>query len=382
MKGERGKKGKGRGGNDRSVVRSIFSEYRAKITRRAAGARKRFARHSVLFGAVNAFLLIVNLVIGISFPWFLFPLGGWAILLAGHSALSRQRQRQELEISATNELSNYQAGLLRKFHRQRSLFAVNSAVSLVTALFLGMTNLIVSPSFPWAFITAGGLGLSVLVHYLGFSSRRRSLLEEIGGELPLGSAKIIGGKKLRSVEGMTGMSLAAGERVAEANRIRQRIAEHLSDLREGHAEFGGEIAQLLDRYFEQIVELVRKREEAAVLAHHASPEAIETERDRLAARLDTHPSEALQAEYRRSIRQLDEQLASAKKLEEHLEIAELRINSAIGSLRQLEIDVVRMKGLPDFEESAVSKVLKERSRDLSEHLEDLAEGQRELEDLG
>jgi hypothetical protein len=142
---------------------------------------------------------------------------------------------------------------------------------------------------------------------------------------------------------------------------------------------GQEIAALLDRYIEQIAELARQRDEVAQLTRRAEPEAIERERERLLARLDENPSEALGREYRRAVDQLDAQLSSIKKLEEHFEIAELRLGSALNSLKQLEIDVVRMKGLPNCEESAVSKVLRERTSELSQYLEDLAKGQRELE---
>ena len=381
MKGDRIPRGEERGKESRPSVKSIFAEYRAKILRRSDRARKAIVGHGIIFGAVNAFLLLINFLTGISFPWFLFPLGGWAILLSAHFALTRQHSRQSQEVSELDDLSTFQTDLLRRFHGQRSAFAVSSTTAVVTALFLGMTNLIVSPEFPWAVITAGSIGLVELAHSFLFSARRRSLLERISLDLPAGSAGHIGGKGPRRL----GMKARNDGRVSEeysaAQRMRERIAKQLTSFDGAHASLGQEIAALLDRYVEQIAELIRQRDEVAQLSRRAEPEAIERERERLLTRLAENPSETLSREYRRAADQLDAQLVSIKKLGEHFEIAELRLGSALNCLKQLEIDVVRMKGLPNFEESAVSKVLKERTSELSQYLEDLSKGQRELEDL-
>lgn len=71
-----------------------------------------------------------------------------------------------------------------------------------------------------------------------------------------------------------------------------------------------------------------------------------------------------------------------RRLEERREITDLRIASAINSLKQLEIDALRMSSLSDVGESAASRLLDEKSRELSEYLEDLANAQREIEELG
>lgn len=42
--------------------------------------------HAVLWGAVNLLLVVVWLVTGAGFPWFVFPLFGWLIGLAVHAA--------------------------------------------------------------------------------------------------------------------------------------------------------------------------------------------------------------------------------------------------------------------------------------------------------
>jgi hypothetical protein len=43
-----------------------------------------FLRHLMIYVLVNVLLLVINLVTSSDFLWFLFPLGGWGVLLLAH----------------------------------------------------------------------------------------------------------------------------------------------------------------------------------------------------------------------------------------------------------------------------------------------------------
>jgi hypothetical protein len=45
---------------------------------------KEFYVHVAVYIAVNAFLMVINMLTG-DFPWFIFPLGGWGIGLIAHA---------------------------------------------------------------------------------------------------------------------------------------------------------------------------------------------------------------------------------------------------------------------------------------------------------
>ena len=63
-------------------ARAAFREQEArKILRRRV-----FFLHLVVWAATNAFLVVVWLLVGGGFPWFLFPLLGWGIGTAAHGA--------------------------------------------------------------------------------------------------------------------------------------------------------------------------------------------------------------------------------------------------------------------------------------------------------
>jgi hypothetical protein len=47
-----------------------------------------FQIHATLWASVNAFLVVVWLLTGAGYPWFLFPALGWGIPLALHATLA------------------------------------------------------------------------------------------------------------------------------------------------------------------------------------------------------------------------------------------------------------------------------------------------------
>lgn len=51
---------------------------------RRSARRRVFWLHVVVWAAVNLLLVVVWAVTGAQFPWFLFPLFGWLVLVAAH----------------------------------------------------------------------------------------------------------------------------------------------------------------------------------------------------------------------------------------------------------------------------------------------------------
>ncbi len=71
------------------VARDQLHERERLIQRRARKRvlkRRAFKRNLVKYVAVNAMLFVIWLVTGGGFPWFLFPLMGWGIGIAGQAS--------------------------------------------------------------------------------------------------------------------------------------------------------------------------------------------------------------------------------------------------------------------------------------------------------
>jgi hypothetical protein len=88
---------------DSEIVGRTYAEYRQRVIERAHKAAGGFAGHLIPFLAVNGFLFFLNLSTGFGFPWFLFPLGGWAIGLISHFVSVNTHRREKREVEALPE---------------------------------------------------------------------------------------------------------------------------------------------------------------------------------------------------------------------------------------------------------------------------------------
>lgn len=362
--------------------KTTFVDYLRRVARRFDRTVRHFRVHALFFGAANAFLILINVLTGMSFPWFLFPLGGWAIVLANHYALLRQHRRQNVEVDALDELSPYQADALRRFHRQRTAFSLTLTSAASSALFLVMTNIIVSPHFAWAAITAGALGLGVLGHYVGYGSARARLIERIGARLDEGrrlpGVFSASSRALRMSRGPGGVEAVSAE-LRGARELKERIEVRLKGVEALHGALETEIRPLLDRYVEQIAALIAGSDEIAGLTGRETFDSLRIERDRLLSRQESARTPVLEAEYRRAIAQLDSRMASLQRLREQNEVAALRVGSALHSLEQLETEIVRLRTQSDIDGSAVSQMVERKVEELSAYVADFEQGRRELE---
>ena len=65
--------------------------------------RKRsFLVHLFVYVAVNALLIVVNLLYSPGYYWFLFPLIGWGLLLAAHAYIAFYRERGAARTGVTS----------------------------------------------------------------------------------------------------------------------------------------------------------------------------------------------------------------------------------------------------------------------------------------
>lgn len=79
--------------------------------------------------------------------------------------------------------------------------------------------------------------------------------------------------------------------------------------------------------------------------------------------------------------QVERQISGLRELESRKELLELRIRTGVNSLRQINVDLVRMQG--DAALGDINRLVQERTEELSGYLNDLQQGYQELsEELG
>lgn len=356
---------------------SLVEDYKDHAANVAQKERAGFRGHLVSYLGVNGglFLLWAMTMFG-SFPWFLIVLFAWGIGLASHFVGMRDKVAESRDVDGAQGLTREQLRIYRRLVRARAAWKGHLVSNVATSLFLVVLNLITGPSFFWAAFPVGFMTIGLLSHLPAYKAKERRLLKRLQ---TLGAR--IGGAFRRTgdrdaserPEPITGSGPGS-----EAELVRRRLLAAIEASPKG-SPLGDDFVPVLDNYVEQIKSLDRKSSELDQIMD-AIPVA-DLERDLLALqqKRDASDSQPVRVEYDKSIDQIRKQQSSYAELRNAREMLRLRLSSGLNQLRQLEIDVARMQSVSSDENPASVSMLREKSEELSEYLEDLRQGYRELE---
>ena len=356
----------------------LVEDYKDHAANVAEKEKAGFRGHFVSYAGVNGGLFVIWLLTGVTgFPWFLIPLFAWGIGIASHYAGVRERVRESRELDRSEGLTREQLRLYRKLVKNRSSWHGHLVSNVATGAFLVMLNVITSPGFMWSFIPVGFMAIGLFSHLPAYKSRERRLLKRLR-DLGARIGGILGGRgsvdRSRSGERAT----TAGGPGDEAEQIRQRLIASIEAMPSG-SPLGEDFEPVLDNYVEQIRLLDQKNRELDEIMQGIPVTELERDLTALQKRRQEAQSEKVVAEYDRSIMQIQKQQSSYGELKNEQEILRLRLASSLNQLKQLEIDVARMKSMSSDEEAVSVAMLKGKSRELSQYLEDLRTGYDELE---
>ncbi|MFW6261978.1 MAG: 2TM domain-containing protein [Spirochaetota bacterium] len=356
----------------------LVEDYKDHAANVAEKERAGFRGHFISYAGVNGGLFVIWLLTGVTgFPWFLIPLFAWGIGIASHYAGVRERVRESRELDRSEGLTREQLRLYRKLVKNRSSWHGHLVSNVATGAFLLMLNLITSPGFMWSLIPVGFMAIGLFSHLPAYKSRERRLLKRLR-DLGARIGGILGGRgsvdRSRSGE----RSTTAGGPGDEAEQIRRRLIASIEAMPSG-SPLGEDFEPVLDNYVEQIRLLDQKNRELDDIMQGIPVTELERDLMTLQKRRQEAQSEKVVAEYDKSIMQIQKQQSSYGELKNEQEILRLRLASSLNQLKQLEIDVARMKSMSSDEEAASVAMLKGKSRELSQYLEDLRTGYDELE---
>ena len=138
------------------------------------------------------------------------------------------------------------------------------------------------------------------------------------------------------------------------------------------------IPELVDNYILQIKTLLEKNEEFTEILNSNPYEKLLKNREEITRKLNNSDNVQLKDQYKTSLLELDNHMAANKKIANQNEMFILKINSALNSIRMLQLDLANLN-VEKMSHNEVMKVLKRKSNDLSERLADLQSGYSELE---
>lgn len=350
---------------------AAFHSYRKKILRKVERGFSGFRVHLTAFTAVNIFFFIIWAVTGGGHPWFLYPLGAWSIGLLNHLNPVIQKYRQRREVDALPDLTEKETRYLRRMHRARTGFAAHFVSAASFSAFLIMINAITGGGFPWALIPTAAMGVALTLHWSAYAPKIRNMKREIRGWIAGGGRETGDSAELDSGD-------RESPQMQEASELYRRIVRQIEEMEKDHPAIGGDTRSLLDTYFQQVRQLAGKSQEIELLLSQLPRVELQQDRVRLKNRMEQVESERLKEEYGKSILEVDRQLASIKELSHNGEMLELRLSSAVNLMKQLQLDLARVKGA-SITNTASFGMMKEKSEELSRYIDDLESGYQELE---
>lgn len=362
---------------DSSGRDQLVEDYKDRAHSVAEKEKAGLRGHLISYAAVNAGLFFLWLTVaGAGFPWFLIVALGWGIGLVSHFAGVREKVRETRELDQWPNLTREQLRIYRKLVKARSNWSGHLVSNIATSAFLLILNLIVSPGFLWAAFPVGFMAIGVFSHLPAYKAKERRLLKRLrdaGARIAHLLRRPTGEPEPEPV-----VQVALSAIGLQAESLRQRIQSQIAALGK-NSPVGDELEPVLDNYVQQIKLLDQKNQELDVIMRGIPLSELDRDLANLQRQRGETQNQKVIAEYDKSIEQIEKQQSSFAEIENQQEILNLRLTSSLNQLKQMEIDLVRMKSVSSDDEIASIQMLKDQSDELSHYLDDLYEGYKELE---
>jgi hypothetical protein len=347
-----------------------WDEYKEMVIQQAEKASVGFSGHFAVFITVNIAIFVINYLINMEFPFFLIPLAGWGIGFLANVVTLINKKRWKKEVDKLPPLG--EEGM-RVYHELRlsknrlsnhlaSFLTINSLIILLGTLIGIGFPIVIIPTLLW--------GIGLVSNIFSFFARTRILKRKLG-ELTGKIAGRTNGKK-NEYEG-------EDESIRQALELKASILEAIQSFGKGKSPLDVDMKPLLEDYISRLKELSARYKEIEAILLSVPSSDLEKDVVRLQAKIEHTTSPYMKQEYEKSIKEIERHKQSFDELYNQKEIIELRLNSSLNNLKQLKVNLARMKGLGSGEGEASVSLLKDKTRELSEYLDDLREAYREIE---
>jgi hypothetical protein len=304
-----------------------------------------------------------------AYPWYLWVWAGWGSGVVGEIFDHVDARRRKKDIDSLPELSKDETANLKEYHKAKAAVGKDLGGLIAVASIMGVLTYLhgfAGGWWIWLMIPVAITAMSFLGKIGSFFSTMGRIGDRIKG--------LFSKKNTRNVTPVREPESA----LEHAKMLKENILEQAKKHKETKELLGDDIIPLLDTYVNQIGQLSLMEEEVAKIINEMPMKDLEKDEVRLQMKREKAKSPALVKEYDKSIAEIDRQRQSFDSLKEQKEIISLRMNSSINSLKQMQIDIARMRSIRDGGEGAGLKLLREKSQELHDYIEDFQEGLREL----
>jgi len=357
---------------------SFFERLKRKIIKKANKAKIGFSAHAVVYVTVNALVFLLYLLLTpFIHPWFYYVLAGWGIGFLSHLQYVRNTKKDKDQILPIKDMNPEQIAALRKMQKSDSAFRQHRTAYASVIGFLFGINMITYPKFLWFLIVAAAWGIGFSIHWAVHRAKKKYLAEELTEEGL--SWTDIKSHKGTQYTGHTASSKYRENHI-EAVKIKSELLDQMKNDRELQLHFGGEMETLLNKFTQQIDELIDRDNGLSDILNKVSEEEVDKALVSMKTKINQTDDSYLKAEYTKTISHYENQKKSIKDLKNSKEVIYLRVNSALTLLKQMQIDIARMKNIATVGEPPSLTQIREKSAEISQYLEDLKQSYSELDE--
>ncbi len=358
----------------------IVDAYRSQAQELAQRSSTATIKHMGIYLAVNTGLTAIWVTSGMGFPWVVFPAFGWLMGLSSDIASTICRRRHADLLTGSKRPSARHLPLLRSRQIAERKHLKEAIVNPTIVLGLTMFNL-VTTSFPWAVIPGVILGVTALGSVVSLKSKQRESakrLAQAGYEIE--AKKPWWRRILGSSPTPEPASISAPRETTTRSKAQALAREIHAQLERigGSSHTHSEISETVDECARVVEELEQKHHELSELLAELDRDDLDRERADLAGHLASPEDNVLADEYRKAIAGIDRQLSGIQVLQREREVVSLRLQSAMGSLKQLRVDLARIQHAGSAEELSAAREIDERTREMSEYLRDLGAAYQDM----
>lgn len=354
-------------------LESDFNRYRDRVEDKSRKTVAGFMGNLLSFVGVNALLWYINTRFAPGFMWAAIVTAGWGTGVVSNFFAMLRGRAKIAELERMPALGGESLDAYKKLNRVRDSMAMHTASVLSVPVLLFTINLLTSPGFLWAAIPSGIMALSFLGHLASYPVTKNGLVKKILRLEGAGSWRelLAGGKERRSAAKAAGPYAAL---YADAVAARDDIARAIKADKAYAAEFGKDMLPSLDRYVGQVKLLTQSINEIDELVAGIPLADLAKDKVEMQKKMGASDSSSLKAEYKRSIEEIERQEKASKDLEDQREVLKLRLSSSVNSLKQLKLDMARMKALPQSSEHEAIEEIRRKASAMAGYLDDLKAG--------
>ncbi|HOV13040.1 MAG TPA: adenylate/guanylate cyclase domain-containing protein [Spirochaetota bacterium] len=357
--------------------------------------------HSITFVITNVFLYYLNIQTSPQVMWSYIVALAWGNGLVNHVGNAFVMNSYKNKLNKNPEMSIDQYLLIKRDFKNSEGFVGDFLSFFGVNALLYYINITFSPQFHWFWFVFGGWGIGLISHFFKFikdkvivknelnilkeseylkskeENKEKNKENDINENIDIQTdknefsknKKIVKEKELTEFDKMLKNALS----------IREKLYKKLKSKDQYQTRYNLDIIQSIDDFILKIKELINLTTEIDEIIEANSNDEIDAYLIKLKEKLNTTENDELKREYNKSISQHEREKQSLIDLTNQKEIIYLRITNALSSLKQLEIDFTRIKGVVTKENDASVKIFTETSLELSNYVDNIKQSYQNLE---